>query len=395
MRLVIVSHKICWAADNSPSGYATDGGFPLQVGTISELFAQTRIVVPCETAANPIGVVALTGNNLAICPLPIPNGNGWRRKLWIIIWLAKNWQIIWREIKNADAVHALIPGDVGTIGILFALLQKKPLFVRYCGNWLFQKTTAEHIWRWSMEKLAGGRNVMLATGGATALPSPRYPNVKWIFSTSLREKEMAQISPRRISNPDAPKLIIVCRQEKRKGVDCVIESLPLILKKFPGATLNVVGGGSELDTFKKLAHSLKLNDHIIFHGKVAQPKVLALLQQAELFCYPTASEGFPKAVLEALACGLPVVTTPVSVLPLLLGSGCGRILANTNGATIAAAVTEIYQDANLYHKMSGAAIQTARQYTLERWRDFINETLCTAWNVQSLSAANEETETPV
>ena len=67
--LAVFSHKPCWPAANSPSGYATNGGFPFQMRAISELFAATRLVVPCSLAQRQPGETALAGHNLSVAPL--------------------------------------------------------------------------------------------------------------------------------------------------------------------------------------------------------------------------------------------------------------------------------------------------------------------------------------
>jgi glycosyltransferase involved in cell wall biosynthesis len=386
MKLVIVSHKVCWKSEDSPSGYVTDGGFPLQMKAISELFSETKLIVPCQNKKADGGTIAIEGKNIEVCPLPIPSGKGLSRKISMLGWFAKNGRIIFREIKKADAVHAPIPGDVGTIGMAFALLLKKPLFVRHCGNWFVQRTLAERVWRWSMERFAGGRNVMLATGGATDAPSSKNSNVKWIFSTSLNERQLANAQARRLTGDGSLKLITACRQEARKGTDVTIESLPAILERFPRATLDVVGDGSLLPQLKNRVEALKLGEHVTFHGKVEHSKVLELLSGADLFCYPTsASEGFPKVVLEALACGLPVITTHVSVLPQLIKNGCGLLLEEATASNVAKAVVEVSSNGELYHEMSANAVQTARAFSLEGWRDYIRDALCLAWQVRSLS----------
>jgi glycosyltransferase involved in cell wall biosynthesis len=387
MKLVVISHKVCFPLDNSPSGFATDGGFPRQIKAISELFGETKLVVPCENGKNPGGVSALEGHNLQVRPLSVPKGKGFFRKLRMPFWLLRNGWRIGREVARADAVHAPIPGDVGTIGMLFSLLLRKPLFVRHCGNWMAQRTAAEAFWKWSMERFAGGRNVMLATGGSNSVPSNRNANIKWIFSTSLTQNEIRQAAARDFPADGKLRLITVCRLEKRKGVDVVIESLPLILKKFPDVTLDVVGGGSLLDELKKRAKFLGLADKIRFHGKVEQEKVISLMKAADVFCYPTsASEGFPKVVLEALAGGLPVLTTKVSVLPKLIGTGCGILLEEATKEAVDAAIEKIYLDPNEYRRMSACAVSTAQQYSLENWRDVIGEILRDAWQVSSLSS---------
>jgi Glycosyl transferases group 1 len=388
MKLAVVSHKLCWSSPQSPENYQTDGGFPLQIKAISELFDETKVIVPCEKITNLEGTTPLIGRNLRIQPLSLPKGEGLRRKLAIPLWLLKNGRIIWREIRSADAVHAPIPGDVGTIGMVFALLLKKPLFVRHCGNWLIPRTAAEHSWKWMMEKFAGGRNVMLATGGNEIAPSENNANIKWIFSTSLSQKEISRAVPREFPETGELKLIIACRQEKEKGAVIVIESLPKILTKFPNATLDVVGDGSFLKELKAQAKNLNLENKITFHGKVKHSRVVELMKQAHVFCFPTsASEGFPKVVLEALACGLPVVTTRVSVLPQLIKKDFGILLDTPNADELAGAVETICADASQYDQMSAAAIAVAQNYSLENWRDFIGENLRQSWRVSSLSSA--------
>ena len=355
---------------------------------ISELFSETTLVIPYDKKQAEQGTTVLDGKAMKVCPLPIPKGEGWRRKISMIGWFIENGQVIFREVRRADAVHTPIPGDVGTIGMLFALLLRKPLFVRHCGNWLVQRTVAEYFWKWMMELFAGGQNIMLATGGAEEKPSARNPNIKWIFATSLRKDEIANNSTREFPRDGKLKLVIACRQEERKGTDVVIASLPLILKKFPQTTLSVIGSGSLLTKLKEQAKTLGLENRIAFYGKVEHSQVVALLKQAHIFCYPTsASEGFPKVVLEALACGLPVVTTKVSVLPQLIGSECGILLERPDPAKLAEAVIEICSDAEKYKQMSANAIATAQQYSLEGWRDRIGELMREAWKVSELTAS--------
>lgn len=365
----------------SQTGYATDGGFPVQMRYLSELFSSTTLVVPCKNDVKISGMTPLTGNRVVVKPLSIPVGTGIRRKLLMAVWLLKNGPTIWSAIRKAEAVHAPIPGDVGTIGLVFALLQRKRLFVRHCGNWLSPKTVAEHVWKFGMEKLAGRRNAMLATGGAAASPSIRNSNIEWIFATSLTEDQLVR-SKRRPLDPDRPRIVIACRQEKRKGTDIVIESLPQILDIFPNAELNVAGDGSQLDQLKTLAAACGVGNNVNFLGQLSQKEVLELLETSDLFCFPTsASEGFPKAVLEALAAGLPVITTPVSVLPKLLSKGGGVLLEEADPEKVAEAVIAILSDRDKYEEISKKAIETAREYTLENWQDRIAEFLQRSWKM--------------
>ena len=379
--LAVFSHKPCWSSVNSPTGYATNGGFPFQMRAISELFSATRLVVPCSPVHQQPGETALTGHNLSVVPLTAPSGSGLQRKLVLPIWLLRNLPVMLRECLRADAVHAPVPGDIGTIGMLLAFVLRKPLFVRHCGNWHVANTAAERFWKWFMQRFAGGRNVMLATGGGTEQPSPEFPKVRWIFSTSLTQPELAACAMQRERRAGQPlRLILVARQEQDKGTGNVIASLPALLKEFHGLSFDVVGEGGALGEFKQQAAALKLNGCVTFHGNVNHDAVLNLLRGADLFVMPTtSSEGFPKAVLEALACGLPVVTTRVSVLPKLLQTGGGVLLDSPEPSAVAQGVRDCVSDPERYRAMSARAVEVARQYSLEGWRDFIGEQLRAAW----------------
>jgi hypothetical protein len=296
-------------------------------------------------------------------------------------WLLRNLPVLMREVVKADAVHAPIPGDIGTIGMLLAFLLRKPLFVRHCGNWLVQNTTAERFWKWFMEQFAGGRNVMLATGGGEAQPSETNRNISWIFSTSLTYEELSQCRVDRSKlDASAARLAIVCRQEVKKGTGVVIESLSLLLSEFPQLHLDVVGEGGALSDFKELARQCGVEEYVTFHGKLDHEGVIRVLRGANLFCYPTrASEGFPKVVLEALACGLPVITTRVSVLPALIAQGGGWLLEEATAPELAEAIHNLLKNPNLCDEMSKRALETAGSFSLERWRDEIKSHLERSW----------------
>ncbi len=351
------------------------------MGALSKLFDAMTLIVPCSTQSSSAGEIPLEGHNISIVPLSMPAGRGLSRKLRLVFWLLRNSPVIFRELLKADAVHAPIPGDIGTIGMLLAFAFRKPLFVRHCGNWLKPVTTAEYFWKWFMQKYAGSKRVMLATGGSKEPASRTNAAIEWIFATSLSEDELQsckQIRELRVAS--RARLIIVCRQDREKGTGVVIQSLPLILKDFPDVSLDVVGEGDSLAEFKSLAGQLGVSNRITFHGRVDHAAVISLLKQADLFCYPTqASEGFPKVVLEALACGLPVVTTRVSVLPELMQAGGGQLLEEPTSTAVAEAVCQILSNSDRYGKMSASAIETANQYSLERWGSTIGDHLRNAW----------------
>ncbi len=380
MKLAVVSYKVCWPHPESPSGYATDGGFPFQMRALAEVFEGTVLCLPVADRGRPDGEIPLEGPALRIAPLTHPRGSGIWRKLDMPVWILRNMPALVREIGRADAVHIPLPGDIGTIGMLLVMALRKPLFVRYCGNWFVERTAAERFWKWILNRCAGGRNVVLATGGAPEPPSAVNPNIQWIFSTSLTESELKLCAHRHQLDPARGlRLVTTGRQEHGKGTNVVISALALLARTLPDISLDVVGDGRALGDFRVLAASLGVGDRVRFHGQVPHARVLELLREADLFCFPTASEGFPKSVIEALACGLPVITTRVSVLPMLIANGSGVLLDGTSPEELARTIAASVSDAERYSAMSASALEVARQFSLERWRDAIADSLRSAW----------------
>jgi glycosyltransferase involved in cell wall biosynthesis len=350
------------------------------MAAIAELFETTTIIVPLVPNSNRTGDAPLAGDGVVIRAVPTPPGQGLGRKLLFPFWVLRHSPLLIREAWRTDAIHTPIPGDIGTIGMLLALAFRKPLFVRYCGNWTNPRTVAERFWIWYMEQIAGGKNVMYATGGALALPSRRNQNIEWIFSTSLTASEIKNIGQvRSIPTNGHARLAIVCRQEGGKGTDVVINALRLLVDDFPGITLAVGGDGTSLQEYKTLATELGVASRVTFHGRLDHGAVLQLLGAADLFCFPSSSEGFPKVVHEALSCGLPVISTRVSVLSSLISSECGRLLEEATGEALASAVRECLSDSEGYENMSRKALDIAKGYSLERWRDMIGFRLKSAW----------------
>ena len=124
---------------------------------------------------------------------------------------------------------------------------------------------------------------------------------------------------------------------ERKGQRFAIEALSLV----PGATLLLAGSGPDHDRLRASAAGLGLTDRVRFLGAVPQSELPVVLSAADVFVLPTNSEGLANAWVEALACGTPVVTTPLpGAQELLTKPAYGRLVARDPSA-IAAAVNQL------------------------------------------------------
>lgn len=380
-KLLVVSHKEIWKSDSETDKWMTDGGFAFHMWALSQLFGHTRLILPVKRNPSRKGEVQLSGNNVSVIPIETIGGAGLRRKINYLVWFFKHYFLIKKQIREADAVHIPIPSDIGTLAMILAHRMKKPLFIRYCGNWLVSKTRAENWWHAYLEKIAGGKNVVLTTGVEDTAPSKANAAIKWIFSSSLTEKEIIEMGESRAEYSVSPFVItIVCRQEKAKGTAEMLEALALLRAEGRDIKAKVVGDGSALSYFRQLAAQLNITDSVEFTGKLNHEQVMGSLQSSQLFVFPTrSSEGFPKCVLEAMACGLPVVATPVSAIKHLLSAGGGILISDTQANTIAQAIKDYMDNPSTWQEAQLTNIHVAKQYSLENWAREIGSHLEAAW----------------
>ena len=119
--------------------------------------------------------------------------------------------------------------------------------------------------------------------------------------------------------PDAKVLVTVGGLVERKGFHRVIELIPALLEEFPRLYYLVVGGAcAEGDWRQRLenqANELGVRDRVFFTGPVAPDLLRWPLSASDIFVLPTSNEGWANVFLEAMACGLPVVTSDVGGNP--------------------------------------------------------------------------------
>jgi glycosyltransferase involved in cell wall biosynthesis len=378
MKLTVVWHKVFWPSSESPTGFAAHGGLVRQIETLSEIFDETCIVGPCSGSGDRPGERAVAGKNVSVTALTCVPRSPWLTWAILPFWLVRNGLTLTREISRADAVCPLLPSPIGTLGLFLALALRKPVLVRPMNNW----SEPRLLWRLEralLEKIAGGRNVVFATGDSDEPPS-RNPAIRWIFSTTVSEAELGASTTPRSLTPGRARLIIVGRQLETEGSRIVLAALPRLAHAFPGITLDVIGDGPDRSRLRRFADELQLADRVTFHGAANHERVLELLRQADLFCLPTAeTESVRQAVTEALACGLPVVTTRTSIAPMLMAKGCGMVLLERTPEAFAAAVRACLSDPAHYRSMSTQALRTARGHSIERWREMIRSALEEAW----------------
>jgi glycosyltransferase involved in cell wall biosynthesis len=176
--------------------------------------------------------------------------------------------------------------------------------------------------------------------------------------------------------PDDLAIVSVGRLYARKGLFTLIESMPAVVKRFPRAKFIISGKGQSDEIAKLNAHAQRVGvkDNIIFTGYTPDKELPKLYQAADVFAFSTFYEHHPFAVLEALATGLPVVTTTVGGIPETIDSGKNGILVEPfNSKQFSDAIQHLLDHPTKAVEMGAKARKTVEQQL--DWRIVVKDAM--------------------
>jgi hypothetical protein len=367
MHLCVVSFKECWEESGRWVSY---GGFPLQMAAIGSLFTRLTLVVvrgPRRAGGVPLPPHA------DVVALRSPDGSDLRRKLSVAIQLPYYVTAIARAIQRADVVHTPLPGDIPLLCLVIAAALKKPVIGRYGSSWeqTSETTFMNRLTKSLMGRMAGGRNVMLATGTGTGDPAR---NMHWLFATAISRDEIGAVRPDLDRAAGRPlKAAYVGRLSPEKGVRYLVEAMAQIERARGAAPapvhLTLAGDGPERAALEARVRQLGCGRVVDFAGQLGRPALLTMLQQMDLCVLPSLTESFCKARLDAMLCGVTVLTTPV---------GFGE---DSDAEALAARLLDLAGDTAGWPALRHRCRRYVESRTLEAWAGRIGEICAAQWNV--------------
>src|SRR5207247_2348885 len=165
-----------------------------------------------------------------------------------------------------------------------------------------------------------------------------------------------------------PWLLTVSRLDWHKGIDTVIKALPAVRAAVPGARYAVAGVGTVRPHFERLVADCGMGDAVRFLGFVPDDELPALYNAVDVYVgasrrYDLLAEGFGIAIVEASACGLPVVGGRAGGVPDAVRDGETGILVDPDdAAAVAHGITRLLDDAELRRRMGAAGGRAVETY---------------------------------
>lgn len=161
-------------------------------------------------------------------------------------------------------------------------------------------------------------------------------------------------------------MIAMGRLVPQKGFDLLIDAFGQVAERHRDWRLTILGAGPLLDELQRQAASRNLADRIRFAGNSPDP--FPRLQAADLFVMSSRFEGFPLALCEAMACGLPVVSfdCPEGPADIIRHEVDGMLVPPQDVAALAAALDRLMGDPGMRQRLAARAPEVLSRFSLER-----------------------------
>lgn len=368
----------CWeAADGSV--WEAEGSFGRYVDSLAPYFDEIVLSVPVF-ATPPASGSRLRSANVRLAPLPYFPGP---RQFYPV--LPAVHQRLCEFVRQCDVIHLRVPTPAAIFAFRLARAANKPVFLLVVGDY---KALLPHLGYRGVKKLLFGAYVAfeewalrhmttraLTFANGAALREKHEQHGATVIETKTTTLSLADIASREDTCGSGPvKCLTVSRIDPRKGLRVLPAAIASLAAQGRDVTIDIVGptigqlGDTERDAIAAEARRLGVEDRVRLRGAIPLDQLMPLYQEYDVFVLPTQpGEGIPRVLLEAMAAGLPIVTTGVSGIRSLVRHGeNGVLIAESSAEAIATALAQIISDAALRRRIIDGGYWTARNHTLER-----------------------------
>jgi glycosyltransferase involved in cell wall biosynthesis len=157
-----------------------------------------------------------------------------------------------------------------------------------------------------------------------------------------------------------------------KGVEYLIGAFNSLVKEYPDLKLLMIGEGPLKENIEQKVHDLGLTESISIKMFVPNFELPIIYQSSDVFVLPSLSEGVPRVILEAMACGIPIVCTELPQLTDIV-KGCGLLVPLMDSQALAEATSKIISDTELVRKFGEKG--RAKVVKDHSWENIVKKTI--------------------
>jgi glycosyltransferase involved in cell wall biosynthesis len=253
-----------------------------------------------------------------------------------------------------DIVQQMNPG---ARGLSLAMMGTRTALIigPYASQWPADASRTPRAKQWSRSLIA---RLQQSQAAALLVCCPAAADI--IASPVLRNTRTHILYPgvdcavftERESIPDKPSILFLANVETRKGIYTLLRAFGKVASFVPECTLEIWGkGGEEENNVRTWIGHSDFRDRITIHGMAPRDRVGEIMRTHSVYCLPSHGEPFGLSLLEALASGVPIITTDVGGPPFIIRAEGGRLVPIRDPERLADALIEVLQSIELQKAM--------------------------------------------
>lgn len=264
-----------------------------------------------------------------------------------------------KDLGEYNLIHTFFGVPCGAIAFWFR--KKIPYIVSLRGSdvpgfnkrfaylYIFLKPIIRVIWRNSARVIANSQGLK-----DLAFKTDNTQKISIIYNgvdTTEFSKVPLNITKKKFT------VLCVSRLIKRKGIDHLITAIPEIISAHKNMCVVIIGEGNQEHALKELSHKLHVEQYVEFLGYVAHENLAQYYQSSNVFVLPSKNEGMSNTILEAMAAGLPIITTSTGGTQELIDNN-GIIIPSEDSSSISKAILSYIQrpELNKMHSINSRNI---------------------------------------
>jgi glycosyltransferase involved in cell wall biosynthesis len=365
MKITVFTHVIHWENDNRYYAYSP---YVREMNVWFENFDEVEVIAPLKFGFNskPENALQAAYQHPNISFTRIPSFNLLSLKdikvsIFKIPVISKE---IFSAMRRADHLHIRCPGNIGLLSSIIQVFfpNKKKTF-KYAGNW---DNDPKQPWSYKLQKRILANECI--TRNAKVLVYGNWPdqskNIYPFFTFSFSNSDFEEIR-KNITSPYS--FLFVGNLSRGKRPHIALEIINSLKKKGYLVKLDVYGDGELFKDLQTYIRNNELKNEITLHGNQDQKIIKSAYINADFSILPSKSEGWPKALAEAMFFGCIPIGTSISCVPWMLDYGERGIIIEPELSSASEKIAKFLSAPSELEKRSVRAQQWSQQYTLEKF----------------------------
>lgn len=327
-----------------------------------------KVIVVAPVTKIEFEAIDLAYNHSHIDFRPVPEFN--LTSLWGIInaiWVLPGILItLLRAMSDSQHIHLRSPSNMGLLGCLTQLFfPNKSKTAKYAGNWDWnsKQPLSYRLQQLILRNTTLTKNIQVLVYGDWP---DKTKNILPFFTATYWQNEIVDVKKNKLEK--CIQLAFVGSLTESKSPLTSLEVCKCLRDNGFPVFLSVCGDGKQFETLEAKIQSYNLGNNVCLHGNVSAEKVKEVLQNAHFLVFISRSEGWPKAVVEAMFWGCVPITQKVSCVAQMVGEKEERgFLIDKDIEKISQLLSELFRDEIRFSNISSAAKAWSQEYTLERF----------------------------